>query len=449
MATIEFEDTLKPIHLDHLKGQSPEFIRIHNHFSTQLLSQGQQCSVLISRAAEAPEHTLLQLYSAMLYLYDMTTTSFSTVRVSTHKILEKKGLTNYEKALANAVLATANNQFSRAINLFEAITQQFPQDLISFKFCEYLYFICGYDFCKTRFLNHSARLASLHASNPYLLASHAFAQSLNKAFTQSEQTALKAIDIEPVNPWAHHALAHVYLMQGKIDKGLSDLESFAPLWRKSAWTALCHNSWHLGLFMIANLKLQQAEDLCMRQLWDGMQEHQFVHIDFDVISLLWRLELAGHTVNPSLFALFRDHLTDHINHFVCPYQTAHYIYALVKAGEIELADNLVIQAEKESERMQPQEQQTWRLALVFLKGVNAFVNEDYHLAASYLESSIADINRYGGSDGQIDLFYQTYLYCLIKTQQTQKASQILLHRLKENGLERRPYPLEMYWNSLL
>ena len=76
----------------------------------------------------------------------------------------------------------------------------------------------------------------------------------------------------------------------------------------------------------------------MRQLWGGMQEHQLVHIDFDEISRLWRLESAGHIVGPSLFKLFRDHITGHLNNFVCPYQTAHYIYALVKAGEIELAD---------------------------------------------------------------------------------------------------------------
>lgn len=151
----------------------------------------------------------------------------------------------------------------------------------------------------------------------------------------------------------------------------------------------------------------------MRQLWGGMQEHQLVHIDFDEISRLWRLELAGHIVGPSLFELFRDHITGHLNNFVCPYQTAHYIYALVKAGEIELADNLVTQAEAESEQMQPQEQQTWQLALVFLKGVNAFVNEDYHLAAVHLESSIADINRYRGSDGEMGLNAAlTHLNCI-------------------------------------
>ena len=150
----------------------------------------------------------------------------------------------------------------------------------------------------------------------------------------------------------------------------------------------------------------------MRQLCGGMQEHQFVHIDFDVISLLWRQELACHIVDPS-FELFRDYITGHLNNFVSPYQTAHYIYALVKVGEIELADNLVTQAEAESEQMQPQEPQTWQLVLVFLKGVNAFVNKDYHLAAVYLKSSIADINRYGGSDGEIGLNAAlTHLNCI-------------------------------------
>ena len=433
--------------LTHLKDQSPEVINIVSHFSKELLSQGKNCGLIIEKPEEYPNLPILDIYVAMLNLYDMSTETFSRVKILIQNILTLNSLSVYEKSLSEAMLLTVNKQFDKAIQQFELVTTQWPEDLISFKFCEYLYFIRGYDFCKQRFLAHCTRLLPHHRTNPYFLASHSFALSLNKEFSESEKMALEAINMQAINPWAHHALAHVYLMQGQIDKGLSDLQSLAPLWEESAWTAQCHNSWHLGLFMIANMKLEEAESLCMDQLWKGMIQNQFVHVDFDVVSLLWRLQLAGHNNNPETFTLFKGHFDAHINNLVCPYQTAHYLYALIKGGENENARELLAQVKIEINFYSEDVKSIWENAIPFLDAVDAFGREDYELAARKFDTIITDVNQFGGSDGQIDLFYQTYLHCLIQSQQLSKASTFLKERYKSATSERAPYPLEKYWQQ--
>lgn len=396
----------------HLSGYSEDQRRVLEKFPIELLSQSKDCGSIIESAGFYPENTLIQIYAKMLLLYDMTHESFNSVRAFAEK-LAAENLTNpHEKLWAQVLLTTTQKKFTTAIQLLEEITNQWPEDLVAFKFCEYLYFISGFKAKNQQFLAHSNKLLSTHSNNGYFLGSHAFALSLNDCYDQAIEQGNKAVDLAYTNPWAHHALAHAFLGSNNPVAGQKTMLGFQANWQESGWPALCHNTWHLMLFQLANHEYEQVQNTCFDVLWPGLLEYKLVHIDFDVISTLWRLELYGLSIPEERYQIFNSHLDGHWDNFLCGYQVAHSVFALVRAGNAQRVNDLLQRFDREKIDAN---------SLKFLKAINRFANEEFKQAADDLEDLLEAIPQFGGSDGQIDLFYQTYYYCLLKSKQMRKA----------------------------
>jgi ATP/maltotriose-dependent transcriptional regulator MalT len=52
-------------------------------------------------------------------------------------------------------------------------------------------------------------------------------------------------------PWAQHALAHVFLTRGRMDEGALFLEEVADTWSGLNSFMLSHIWWHLALFYLS------------------------------------------------------------------------------------------------------------------------------------------------------------------------------------------------------
>jgi hypothetical protein len=397
----------------HLHDNAATERQILEDFSAALLSQSKDCGLIIEAAEHYSDNMTIQLYAHALSLYDMSGASFNKVSAFAQSLESRSNLSVYQRQLTWALAATANKEFTSAMTLLEDITTQWPEDLVSFKLCEYLYFITGFKASNQRFLDHSTRLLGANQGNGCFLGSHAFALSLTEQYEEAKTTAYDAIDKVAINPWSHHALGHIYLATSAFESGENELVKLQPLWEESGWPALCHNTWHLLLFKLAQEKYDEVLDVCFDKLWLGMCEHQFVHIDFDIISLLWRLDLAGRPAPSFRFSIFAEHLEPHLNNYVCAYQVAHYLFVLVKSGDTPRAESLIEQIEKEGTASPP--------ALVFLNSIVLFSRQEYQSAALMMGQVLENIPSFGGSDGQIDLFYQTYFHCLGKSGEKAKA----------------------------
>lgn len=397
----------------HLTGHPEKERQIIESFTIDLLSQSKECGLIIEASESYPGNPLIQIYACMIQLYDMSQASFKQAEQLSVLLLQDRSSTSHVTSWVKVLSATSRKKFAVAIALLEDLTTNWPGDLLAFKFCEYLYFISGFKATNKRFLNHSSRLLTIHSNNGYFLGSHAFALSLNEQFEQAKQQGNSAVELAYTNPWAHHALAHAYLGSKDYQAGKQVMTNFQSNWSESGWPALCHNTWHLMLFQLATGEYQAVENTCFDNLWAGMLEHKFVHIDFDVISILWRLELYGHPTAPTRFNVFSDHLNAHLDNFVCGYQVAHSIYVLVKAGQSERVKGLLSQWLREG--IDPS-------AYKFLHAINHFARGDFKEAADGLENLLPQIPSFGGSDGQIDLFYHTYHYCLLNSGQKSKAN---------------------------
>lgn len=113
-------------------------------------------------------------------------------------------------------------------------------------------------------------------------------------YAQAEDTGRAALQEEPLDCWAHHAVAHVMEMQARHQDGVGWART-----REAHWAAIgnffqVHNWWHLAL---CHLELGDAESALA--LYDGpiRGTRSAVAVDMvDASALLWRLQLAGHDV---------------------------------------------------------------------------------------------------------------------------------------------------------
>jgi tetratricopeptide (TPR) repeat protein len=249
-----------------------------------------------------------------------------------------KDLNSREKAHAQALGAWCDGELGRAAALLEGILVEHPHDILALRLANYLHFYLG-DAANVR--DSVAKvLPRWDESVPgygYVLGLHAFGLEESGQYGEAERTGRRATQINPADPWAVHAVAHVMEMQDRGAEGARWIESLAAHWGTRNFFRF-HLWWHLALMHYGEERYDKALELYDAQVWgDGASENLSLCND---ISLLARLELAGIDVGERwkpVAALVKEQLGTP----VLAFQDAHYALALSAAGEREFASELV------------------------------------------------------------------------------------------------------------
>jgi len=123
-----------------------------------------------------------------------------------------------------------------------------------------------------------------------LLAMHAFGCEEMGDYARAEAQGRRALEIEPGDAWAQHAVAHVFEMTGRAGDGVAWMRSREPHWAVENFLSV-HNWWHLALF---HLDLDETDEVL--RLFDGPIHGPRSMLVLDLVdasALLWRLALLG------------------------------------------------------------------------------------------------------------------------------------------------------------
>ncbi|MEX2475966.1 hypothetical protein [Marinobacter sp.] len=83
-----------------------------------------------------------------------------------------------------------------------------------------------------------------------LLGMHAFGLEETGHYGRAEEAGRRAVDLEPLDCWAHHAVAHVMEMQGRAEDGIGWMVTRYPHWSGDNNFFKVHNVWHQCLFYL-------------------------------------------------------------------------------------------------------------------------------------------------------------------------------------------------------
>jgi tetratricopeptide (TPR) repeat protein len=378
-------------------------------FAARLLRLDQGVEAIVDAAKRWPDTPIVQLYAAAFWLYGQTEGALETAAAHL-RACGALAMNARERTLHRALALWHGNDNLRAVEAMEAITSEWPSDLLTAKIAEFLYYVLGQQYMGPRFRAHMRRLEGAHAADPDFLAMTAFASELCSDYAAAEAAAERALAIEPKNPWAQHALSHVLIRQGRVAEGLARLESFLPLLATCGRPIHCHDAWHLALLHLERLDVAAAMRVFRTHIWGITPD--FVVEQLDAIALLWRIEMAAGPMDAQ-WPSIAEHIAPRALETFMPFMNAHYVYALARAGRADAVEAALAGVRARSAADDEEAKRVWApVGRAVIEAAAAFGTGDRARAAALLDPVMPMMTSIGGSDAQDDLFRQTYLRSL-------------------------------------
>ncbi len=238
-----------------------------------------------------------------------------------------------------------------------------------------------------------------------VLGMYAFGLEETGAYAQAESVGRRAVELQPQDGWAWHAVAHVMEMQGRRHDGVAWLGEHRDTWSADSFFAT-HNWWHLALFHLGLDQVDEVLALVDAQLL-GPASPLVLNM-IDASQMLWRLQLRGIDVGDRWAAL-ADRWAPQIEAGNYAFNDLHAMLALVGAGRD--ADALRLLAAQQRALVAGGDNVGFLqdVGHAATRAVQAFGQQRWGEAQRLLRAVRHEAHRFGGSHAQRDLIDLTLI----------------------------------------
>jgi predicted Zn-dependent protease len=393
------------------------------------------CEARVLRVLDvaATEHAaIVQAYAAALHMFAETPDAPVQARpwlARAQAAVDAGAATGRERLFGAAIAAWVEGETDLAIRMHEQLAREHPRDLVSVKLGQYHLFNRG---DAPGMLRLARQVLPAAGDVPYLHGMLAFGWEQCHFLREAEAAACHAIAQCRKEPWAHHALAHVMLTEGRLAEGLDFMQSVADSWTGLNSFMVTHNWWHVALFALDLDQPDAVLRLYDQRVWGVAKDYSQDQIN--AVSLLARLELAGVDVGDRWQDL-ADHLAPRTADHVLDFLDLQYLYGLARAGRAEakvLHDNL-----RQRAGSLPPGDVRRDVGLPAADGLLAHARGDMAEAARALARALPRLREIGGSHAQRDLFQQIYIDALARGGQAVEAQNLLQQHARLQPQSRR------------
>ncbi len=329
-----------------------------------------------------------------------------------------------------------------ALRRWEAILLDHPRDILAIRLAQFM----------TSYLGNSKGIReSIERVFPrwddkvpgynYLLGCYAYGLEETGEYDRAERMGRSAVERNPQDLWAAHAVAHVMEMQGRPREGVAWLAENERHWRNCN-NFVFHLKWHAALFHLSLADFDRVLAVYDREV---RAESTDEYLDIaNAASVLWRLEQADVNVGTrweELAERASRHLDDHF--FV--FADLHYMIAAA-AGNSSAAERFLqscsafAQSGRGTQAGVMQE-----IGLPVAQAIVANRQGRHAEALEHLLSRRDRIHRIGGSHAQRDTFEMVLIDSAVRAGKHYEARMLLAERTS-----RRPHDLWSWrtWASL-
>lgn len=321
-------------------------------------------------------------------------------------------LTEREASHLSALRLLLEGHWTKAAIVLDWHNMEYPHDLLTIQAGHLM------DFYRANAQNLRDRLGRVLSKwttdipgYSILLGMHAFGLEETGNYGRAEETGRRAVDMEPLDCWAHHAVAHVMEMQGRAEDGIGWMITRYPHWSGDDNFFKVHNVWHQCLFYMDIGQTGKALALYDRSI---RGTRSTVALDLvDASALLWRLDLAGAEVGDrweELATCWDAHLEGSQYPFNDWHAAMAYVGADRQGSLVRTMNSLQALAKSDSEVA------GWarNLGIPLAKGFAAFGRGQYREAAEALYPTMFISNCFGGSHAQRDIISVTLTEAAIR-----------------------------------
>ncbi|MGY2485314.1 tetratricopeptide repeat protein [Cupriavidus sp. CP313] len=310
-----------------------------------------------------------------------------------------------------AARAWLDGEFERSVRLYGDIVIDYPRDLLAIQTAHLEDFLLG----QSSMLRDRVAQALPHwdAGMPgygYLLGMHAFGLEETQLYGRAEESGRRALELNPRDPWAVHAVAHVMEMQGRLADGIAWLDGRRDDWSDDNMLAV-HNWWHLAL-----LQLEEGRTDEVLALYDRYIKRPAPAIALDLVdasALLWRLHLRGVDVGGRWQPVADDWLGRGAAGYYA-FNDVHAVMASLGAHRPAAADQVRAALERAALGNGTNAMMSRDVGLPVADALIAFDQGDYTTAIDLLMPVRLIAHRFGGSHAQRDFISLTLLEAALR-----------------------------------
>lgn len=400
---------------------------------------GDPAAAVEQAIAARPEMTMAWLLKAWLYLLGTEPSGLAIARACC-EAAARLPATDRERRHLEAATALAHGHWYRAGQALEDLTIDEPLDLLALQVGHQIDFFTG----DSRMLrDRIARALPAWQRGMYgfhaVQGMYAFGLEESGDYAAAEKQGRSAVELEPRDSWAWHAVAHVQEMKNLAAAGIEWLKPNAAIWSDGSFLAV-HNWWHLALF---HLELGEVDEVL--RLYDeaiGGPGSSVVLDMLDASAMLWRLQLRGVDVGERW-----QPLADRWHAVLVPglyaFNDMHAMMAFASAARV--ADQqVVLEAQREAMARDDDNAIFSRdIGAAAIQAIHAFATGDFARSAALLRPIRSRASRFGGSHAQRDVIDLTLLEAAVRSGQDALASALVFERscLRPNSSTVRPIVL--------
>ena len=237
-----------------------------------------------------------------------------------------------------------------------------------------------------------------------VLGMYAFGLEETGDYRNAERHGRDAVELQPADGWAQHAVAHVMEMQGRREEGVRWMRG-NPGWQQHSFIGV-HNWWHLALY-----HLELGDHAAVLELFDGPIDGHRPTLLMEMIdcsALLWRLQLRGADVGTRWQSL-AERWAPAAGAGNYAFNDLHAAMAFAHAGRDDLL-RAVFEAQAAAMlRDDDNAAFTREVGAPATQAIVAFADGRYARTVELLRPVRSQAHRFGGSHAQRDLLDQTLI----------------------------------------
>jgi len=372
---------------------------------------GNPLATLDEALAEDPDFAMAHALRADLAVMSSEQGALPLVQAGTEAFLRIGSRANArERAHLAAAQAWKDGHFDRAVALYGDIVIEHPRDLVAIQTAHVIDFYLGDSIMlrdrPAQVLPHwSAEVPGFG----HLLGMHAFGLEEMANYARAEDAGRRALDLNARDPWAVHAVQHVFEMQGRVHDGVLWLGATSPDWAGSALSF--HNWWHLAVHYLELGEIQAALDLYDRLIHPNASVVALELVDAS--QLLWRISLRNSDVGTRWKEL-ADCWALPAEGGYYAFNDVHALMAYASAGREDLARRMMAMLEQRAEGTDTNGHNTREVGLPLARAIVAMAAGRPAEAAEWLLPIRSRASRIGGSHAQRDLVQLTCIEAALR-----------------------------------
>ncbi len=374
---------------------------------------------------ETPDFAMAHVFKG--YLHGLSTERAAMpVAKACHEFAVRSATTAGERAHVAALGHLAGGRWHEAGKVLAELTAETPHDALALQAGHQIDFFTGNSaMLKQRIARAmpawSEKMPGYHA----VLGMQAFGLEETADYAGAETLGRRAVDLEPRDGWAQHAVAHVMEMQSRQREGIAWMRGNEAAWTRESFLQV-HNWWHLALFHYELGEIDQVLALYDGPIY-GTGSTLSLNM-LDASAILWRLQLRGVDVGDRWQKLTENWLPKARDGNYA-FNDMHAMMAFVSAGMRQAAHDLLDAQRSVMDGSDDNAGFTRDVGHPAVVGIKAFGEGRYADAVAALRPLPAIAHRFGGSHAQRDVIDLTLIEAAIRAADNALARELTARRL--------------------